>query len=99
MVAVPSSHGMSGAMWITQDMLVANSNGGFRTFDFRTQKWSDLTSGDFDDFAGPEISLRCNKWLRTEVVEDSVRRPSGRNDYKSQKLSSRGGSGYRRDAT
>jgi len=47
---VPSSSGMVGAMWVTQDTLVAatidrtNDLTNFRAFDFKTQKWTDLTS-------------------------------------------------------
>jgi eukaryotic-like serine/threonine-protein kinase len=46
---VPSSQGVGGGMWITQDTLVAGrydpSRPGFLTFDFTTQKWSDLLPG------------------------------------------------------
>jgi Tol biopolymer transport system component len=48
---VPSSHGMGGGVWIAQDILVAGrfdpSRSGFVTFDFKTQKWSDLLTGIF----------------------------------------------------
>jgi hypothetical protein len=45
---VPSSSGLLGAMWVTQDTLVAATFGKntFRTFDFRTQKWTNLPSTD-----------------------------------------------------
>jgi serine/threonine protein kinase/Tol biopolymer transport system component len=48
---VPSSPGIGGGLWITQDTLVAArydpSQPGFETFDFKTQKWSDLLAGTF----------------------------------------------------
>ena len=47
--AVPSSQGNFGALWVTQDMLVAPNRDStmFQTFDLRTQKWTDLTVGRF----------------------------------------------------
>jgi eukaryotic-like serine/threonine-protein kinase len=48
MSVVPSSQGIGGGMWVTQDVLVAfNKTSGFVTFDFKTQKWSDLAAGKF----------------------------------------------------
>ncbi len=46
---VPSSEGNFGALWVTQDMLVAANRDStkFQTFDLRTQKWTDLTTGRF----------------------------------------------------
>jgi Tol biopolymer transport system component len=46
---VPSSRGLAGGWWITPDTLVAGnpSRQGFVTFDFKTQKWSDLLAGNF----------------------------------------------------
>ena len=48
---VPSSHGIGGGLWITQNTFVAArfdpSRPGFLTFDFKTQKWSDLVAGNF----------------------------------------------------
>jgi hypothetical protein len=50
---VPSSQGMVGASWVTQDVLVAanESLSKLLTFDFRTQKWSDLLAGNFVSWA------------------------------------------------
>ncbi len=49
MTDVPSSHGMDGGEWVTQDMLVAVTEDGLtlKTFNLETQKWSDLLGGDF----------------------------------------------------
>jgi Tol biopolymer transport system component len=46
---VPSSQGNLGALWVTQDRLVAANRDStkFQTFDLKTQKWTDLTSGNF----------------------------------------------------
>ena len=46
---VPSSQGMDGGEWVTQDMLVAITEDGLKlkTFDLKTQKWSDLLAGYF----------------------------------------------------
>jgi eukaryotic-like serine/threonine-protein kinase len=46
---VPASQGTSGAMWITQDSLIAATQDQtkFVTFDFKTQKCSDLIAGNF----------------------------------------------------
>jgi Tol biopolymer transport system component len=43
---VPDSHKLSGAHWIDQDTLVATNRAGtkFLTFDFKSQKWSDLVA-------------------------------------------------------
>jgi hypothetical protein len=43
---VPSSQGVLGGQWVAQDMLVAVPRDGSKvlTFDFKTQKWSDLIS-------------------------------------------------------
>ncbi len=46
---VPSSHGIGGGLWITQNTFVAArfdpSRPEFLTFDFKTQKWNDLVAG------------------------------------------------------
>ncbi len=45
---VPSSQGRVGSLWITQDtLLAATDDRKFASFDFRTQKWTDLLTGDF----------------------------------------------------
>jgi eukaryotic-like serine/threonine-protein kinase len=50
---VPSSQGTLGGVWITQDTLVATPYNPtkFLTFDFRTQKWTDLATGHFTSWA------------------------------------------------
>jgi hypothetical protein len=50
---VPSSHGTLGGAWITQDALVAANDNTtkFLTFDFKTQKWTELASGTFVNWA------------------------------------------------
>ena len=50
---VPSSQGMVGGWWITQDTLVAATEDTtkFLTFDFRTLKWTDLATGTFVNWA------------------------------------------------
>lgn len=50
---VPSSQSVLGGWWITQDTIVA-ANEHFTklvTFDFKTQKWSDLVAGNFVNWA------------------------------------------------
>ena len=49
---VPDSLGIGGAIWITQNSLVAMTETGtkFVTFDFKTQKWSDLLIGKFTNW-------------------------------------------------
>ena len=44
---VPSSNGLVGGLWVTQDALVAATQDTSKlvTFDFRTQKWTDLFIG------------------------------------------------------
>jgi DNA-binding winged helix-turn-helix (wHTH) protein/Tol biopolymer transport system component len=46
---VPSSEGMDAGEWVTQDMLVAATEDGLKlkTFDLKTQEWSDLLAGYF----------------------------------------------------
>jgi eukaryotic-like serine/threonine-protein kinase len=45
---VLSSQGRVGSLWITQDtLLAATDDTKFASFDFRTQKWTDLLTGDF----------------------------------------------------
>jgi eukaryotic-like serine/threonine-protein kinase len=44
---VPSSEGMNGSAWITQDTIVAQDGTKFVTFNFKTQKRSDLVAGNF----------------------------------------------------
>jgi eukaryotic-like serine/threonine-protein kinase len=50
---VPSSQGTLGVAWVTQDTLVAamETFKEFRIFDFHTQKWTDLATGDFVNWA------------------------------------------------
>src|SRR5271167_3455894 len=45
---VPSSQGLVGAQWITQDNLVAANEDSTKllTFDFKTQKWANLVAGN-----------------------------------------------------
>jgi len=52
MSVVPSSEGIGGGMWITQDAIVAAAfrRTKFLTFDFKTQKWSDLVEGNFGNW-------------------------------------------------
>jgi eukaryotic-like serine/threonine-protein kinase len=49
MSPLPSSQGIWGGMWVTQDELVALNEALTKIviFDFKTQKWSDLASGNF----------------------------------------------------
>jgi hypothetical protein len=46
---VSSSEGKLGGQWITEDTIVAGTQGERKlvTFDFKTQKWSDLAAGNF----------------------------------------------------
>lgn len=46
---IPSSHGILGGWWVTQDKLVATDQNTtkFLTFDFKTQKWAELIAGNF----------------------------------------------------
>lgn len=46
---IPVSIGLGGGKWITNDTLIAMTEDQkqFRVFDFKTQKWSDLASGNF----------------------------------------------------
>jgi serine/threonine protein kinase len=46
---LPGSEGNHGPLWVTQDVIVAanQSNTKFMTFDFKTQKWTDLVVGNF----------------------------------------------------
>ena len=50
---VPSSQGMDGGEWATQDTLVAGTDDGLtlKTFELKTQKWSDLLAGNFVSWA------------------------------------------------
>jgi eukaryotic-like serine/threonine-protein kinase len=50
---VPSSQGVIGPWWVTQDTVVAATYGGtkFLTFDLKTQKWTDLVAGAFVNWA------------------------------------------------
>jgi DNA-binding winged helix-turn-helix (wHTH) protein/Tol biopolymer transport system component len=50
---VPSSQGMDGGEWVTQGVLVAVTEDGLKlkTFDLKTQKWSDLLAGYFVSWA------------------------------------------------
>jgi serine/threonine protein kinase/Tol biopolymer transport system component len=47
--AVPDSQGRVGSLWVTQDSLLAATADAtkFVTFDFKTQKWTDLVAGNF----------------------------------------------------
>jgi len=49
MSEVPSSQGIDRGEWVTQDMLAAVTEDRLKlkTFDLKTQKWSDLLAGDF----------------------------------------------------
>lgn len=53
--AIPSSHGMGG-FWVTQDTLVAENEKetNFLTFNFKTQKWTDL---------GPKAMGTIESWM------------------------------------
>jgi eukaryotic-like serine/threonine-protein kinase len=46
---VPSSEGKGGGLWVGQDGLIAEGDGftKFMYFDFKSQKWSELLSGNF----------------------------------------------------
>ena len=50
---VPSSEGKGGGMWVGQDGLIAEGEGStkFLYFDFKSQKWSELLSGNFVNWA------------------------------------------------
>ncbi len=52
MSVIPSSQGIGGGMWVSQDVIVAAVFGRkkFVTFDFKTQKWSDLIAGDIGNW-------------------------------------------------
>ena len=48
--ALPDSQGMQGPFWVTQDVIVAaeqSTSTKFKTFDLKTQKWTDLIAGNF----------------------------------------------------
>ena len=51
---MPSSQGVVGPLWITQDTLVAfdfTAVPKFVTFDFKTQRWNDLVTGQLVNWA------------------------------------------------
>jgi serine/threonine protein kinase len=50
---IPSSEGIVGCWWVTQDKLVAATADGtkFLTFDVKAQKWTELASGSFVNWA------------------------------------------------
>ena len=50
---VPYSEGKGGGMWVGQDGLIAEGDGftKFLYFDFKSQKWSELLSGNFVNWA------------------------------------------------
>jgi eukaryotic-like serine/threonine-protein kinase len=48
---IPDSRGKTSPFWANPDTLVAGSSAGLMAFDFRTQKWSPLASGDIDNWA------------------------------------------------
>ncbi|HEY4931874.1 MAG TPA: protein kinase [Terriglobales bacterium] len=50
---VPFSHDKGGARWVTQDTLVASTEGStkFMSFDFKSQKWTELATGNFVNWA------------------------------------------------
>jgi DNA-binding winged helix-turn-helix (wHTH) protein/Tol biopolymer transport system component len=50
---VPSSQGLDGGEWATQDTLVAGTDDGLtlKTFELKTQKWRDLLAGNFVSWA------------------------------------------------
>ena len=50
--ASPDSQGMQGPFWVTQDVIVAAEQSGtkFKTFDLKTQKWTELITGNFVNY-------------------------------------------------
>ena len=48
---IPDSRGMTNPFWPNADTLVAGSSAGLMAFDFKTQKWSPLATGDIDNWA------------------------------------------------
>jgi serine/threonine protein kinase/Tol biopolymer transport system component len=59
--AIPSSQGLESGQWLMPDVLVAATEDEkvLRTYDFKTQKWSDLLAGDF----GSWMSSADSKYL------------------------------------
>ena len=49
--AIPNSRGKTTPFWPNPDTLVAGSPAGLAVFDFRTQNWSPLASGEIDNWA------------------------------------------------
>jgi hypothetical protein len=53
MRVVPTSEGRAGGIWVGQDGLIAAGEGNkkFEYFDFKSQKWSELLTGNFVNWA------------------------------------------------
>ena len=69
--------GKLGGQWITQDTIVTGTQGETKlvTFDFKSQKWSDLIAGDFVNWAVSRMEnislLRLAAWNPRSSVFDS----------------------------
>jgi Tol biopolymer transport system component len=48
---IPSSEGKGGGLWVNSDTIVGAAPNRLATFDVKTQKWNDLASGTFVNFA------------------------------------------------
>ena len=48
---VPSSEGKGGGLWVDDHTIVAGQPNGLATLDLKTQKWNELASGTFVNFA------------------------------------------------
>jgi len=48
---IPDSRGVTNPFWPNADTLVVGSSSGLVAFDFKTQKWSPLATGDIDNWA------------------------------------------------
>ena len=90
--------GHSRGPWITQDTLVAanavKTTRKFVTFDFKTQKWSDLVAGNFVNWAclaGWQVSLLHDRRRGTQGPAPPIRRPPDRNHHQPERPSSGGG--------
>jgi serine/threonine protein kinase/Tol biopolymer transport system component len=72
--AVPGAEHMVGGWWVTQDMLVACTpdQKKFMTFDFKTQKWTELASGAFSNWAVSPDSRYL--YFTTRGLESKVQR-------------------------
>jgi Tol biopolymer transport system component len=69
---VPDSEGVGGTFWPQSNMLVAPTTKGgsqFILFDFKTNKWSDLVSGNFENW----MQSPDGQWLYyTEAAHDTT---------------------------